>query len=389
MDAKSLPMTMVVCTVLGGIISLVASRAEASSGPEELEGWLAAYEAGIESLATYDVMLQATTRRKINSSRADDGSINDLSIVQTNEEHYCSRQLLTGENFRFDVLRCNSNNENPVLTAAWNGEQYTSLNYGERVATIAAHPGESAGIMDNEAPRFAALYRMAFGNYKYPEVVRDRASTIDVTPDYVTIDAYPAPDQAVHMNVYGVRISLDRSRGNMPAVIEWYTTVVDDSKEKTLLCTISNDLEEVSPGIWAPMSGQCEFFNARKESAFYGKAYAIMEYVVNRASSRFNQPIDEDLFKITVPAGTAVADKVRKLRYMAGSEGHAETLNDLSDLAKGSMEEANTDSDMAQNDYGSPSKLSSNSSWRPLFFWVNGILLIVIIAGFTVRRWRR
>lgn len=149
------------------------------------------------------------------------------------------------------------------------------------------------------------------------------------------IEIPPSTDndkQYVPLKKYGYRIWLDQSHGRLPAKIETYR-LDNDHKELLRKRTEVTKFFEFASGFWAPVNATVTFFTGTPGES-YGKPANDVTLNVDAAKSRWNIELPDDLFELQFPAGTIVADYIRKTQMITGQNSPAKNADRLIENAR-------------------------------------------------------
>ena len=112
---------------------------------------------------------------------------------------------------------------------------------------------------------------------------------------------------------YCWRVWLDPDKNFMPTRIEeWY----DSQGTKIHADLIENDLREVAPAVWAPISSTRKIYGL--SDPFTNECIGTSAIQVT-GNPVFNEAVDERSFVIDIPFGYRVFDQIRNIVYTKGS----------------------------------------------------------------------
>jgi hypothetical protein len=169
--------------------------------------------------------------------------------------------------------------------------------------------------VDGTRARFGACYEYARASCANGsdmiDVLRKRRGTVvERADEHGIVVSTPATLP------FGYRVWLDPAKGFQPARIHRLLNV-----DGTLITDMEqeNTLEEVVPGVWAPVKFAISIYSQSKKTATRARRLGFTQVItMNRKFSRFNVPIDESLFQLPVPAGFQVGDDVCHRVYEFG-----------------------------------------------------------------------
>jgi hypothetical protein len=144
-----------------------------------------------------------------------------------------------------------------------------------------------------------------------------------------------APDlNSDYFGPWGFRISIDPRRGFMPAVVEIFQNASDGYATRSRMTV--NAWTEINKGLYVPTRVTTdEFADDPVTGQKYGSLAAQISIEVDLKRSTWNRLIPEETFSLPLPAGTAVADSLRGVRYVAGKSEPGANLTDLAASARG------------------------------------------------------
>jgi beta-lactamase regulating signal transducer with metallopeptidase domain len=193
-------------------------------------------------------------------------------------------------------------------TSVWDGE--LAKIYNPSVKQLLIHDRPSYLPWD-----YAQLYSN-FAASKMTQVLRARPHTVVERMDGAHVVVFTPTAMGHNWSPFGYRIWLDPKRNFLPTKIQRLLdvegTVINDLE-------IDNTLEEISPGVWAPVTAVESFYPQTKESGTSARRLATRAVTsVNRKYSRFNVPFDGSVFKLDVPIDTTVYDQIVDANYQFG-----------------------------------------------------------------------
>ena len=104
---------------------------------------------------------------------------------------------------------------------------------------------------------------------------------------------------------FAYRIWLDPQHGMMPAKVE-SDRCLPNERPRPFCRIVVNSFKEIEPAIWIPIDATVSFFSDSPSAVALGRPTTEWHAEVDVAKSRWNQPLDADLFRLTFPPGTRV-----------------------------------------------------------------------------------
>lgn len=187
----------------------------------------------------------------------------------------------------------------------------------------------------DEYEDYEALYRTVLGTTSRIDLTRRRGARL-VPRDgrYVTFEV-----SASHEGDFGDagwRIWLDPARNFLPARIEqWADEAGTAIKDREVEIT----LDEVAPGVWAPVRGVISIYYKTQGHRFFGKVTTRCTLVVDRNESRFNIDVPDEVFADQIEPGDTVNDQIRNIVYTAGRADPEQYLEQLAEQGGASVEQ--------------------------------------------------
>jgi hypothetical protein len=278
------------------------------------------YQLACDAIASFDVDVRVTgtsffrpvTKGKGKDAKTDYVRMSDEEI-EANKNLVRSRQRYLKGKFRTDTLTEGKINYQPGhFVYAWNGALLKALWPEPQGATITAYAEEAS---PSHGIGYPDLYQCMGINHPLVQLARERQpQSVSVAREgrLIVLSVLAEPGRKVSLSQSGFRLYLDPNRGLMPTRIELTYTRYRQAK---LIRRYENQLEEIQPGLWVPI--HCEISSYQPEVELDGPL-ALTFVDVDRASSRFNMPVDESIFDPGFPTGTRVNDRLNKTSYVVG-----------------------------------------------------------------------
>lgn len=297
----------------------------ARSTEPDLEKVLESYETACRRLESLDIYASEVFEHRLRAVANANGEYNEFVPFGANEKATTVRlrlrtRFLQGK-YRTELLDDSSRTSRATFVSVWNRQTHQVFDGAGMTATVDP-------IAHTRPAPFGIDYLNTFlcydGSMTYCDFVRSRSPgsrSVSVDGDLVIVSAEPEPHRIVHHNKTGVRLYLSPDEGYLPRRID---TVLAYGTESPVLNTrLENTLEEVTPGVWLPTRSRFSTFVCTREfsgSARFGEESSRMEIEVDRSASKFNEPLDDAVFRFELPAGTQVLDRVQQAVYRAGAD---------------------------------------------------------------------
>lgn len=184
----------------------------------------------------------------------------------------------------------------PDNAEAWDGETWKvrELDHGSDIAVIGKRP-DSHNWFKAYGIAYPCLFRDVDYGFSYFRLLKQRECTIEEDGQLLKIHA-PESDELVHLPQTYFTFWLDPAKGMLPVRIERGFEGQPPGVRADMT------LEEVKPGLWAPMVTRARSFDLNVGTPTYGLVYAETDHVVEKANSRFGATFDKSTFTLTFPA---------------------------------------------------------------------------------------
>jgi hypothetical protein len=315
----------VMCPVNTVFLSLAALITVAAS--RDVDSLLSAWEHGCQALSSYDLYI--SVERK---------GLRDPETLQPFDEPRISRGT-SHQIFREGKRRIEDEVREPgqqvVRVLVWDGEVAKHYN------SAAKQLGLEADINATTPPGldYEALFR-TLGDLSWIEIVRARPETRveGQEGDQFILYTPPTPQGGYNMSPFGYRIWLDSGKNFLPSRIQ---DLLESSGEEFVYTDAEQTLEEVQPGVWAPVRS---VFTHYPSPSTHPPAAALQKIgesaiTVDMSLTRFNPEIPDSAFTLDVPVGTTVFDEITGTKYIYGqAHDRASHLSELVLQGKASVE---------------------------------------------------
>ncbi len=370
-----------------------AARAQGVGSPLTVDAALTAYEGACSAIESFDLTMTTSSglllkkpvgidKKRDSADKATASSFAEWTPVDPNEPGHdlvrVSRQYYSRDKFRNDLVKQNEKViPDKADTQIWDGAVDRRLDFAQRTGRISGLSRTQSGFF---GICYLDLFRYFDGDYTYAKFIRDRMALASVESEggLVVLSARSDLDSMVRGNPFGVRLFLDPSRSFMPVRID--LTYGDDPIPQS---RYTNDLAEVSPGLWAPVRSRVAVFVRDKESKYYGKELGYLLAEVDLPRARFNVDLDSKVFELEFPTGVLVHDDIRNMSYRAGAEKQESYLDQLATQGRLSVDQLRANTPRLRE--------ATVVSWHPsrkVLIGVNAVLLATVVV-FSLRTKRR
>ena len=381
---------------LAWVLCLVVYLASDSltKGDDKLDEILNRYQASCNSIDTCDALITTKSHillvEEMFTHRPEAGKgftpsakvPSVVKFVQTStlpnsaEHEYVtvSRQRFKQDRLRLDLQSYNGKQSIPdQYVQVWNLETARVFNaqllQGQISNAAATGTSCTAGIC------FYDLYRNFNGDYTYLSFIRDRATTepvITTTGSFVTVEVRSS--KTVRGSPFGAKLTLDTNKGYLPSQIGVYK-----GNAELPYYTIENKFRELSHGFWVPSESLIRMFVHDKNSPQYGELHSVTNVSIDASRTEFNKPIDDSIFSLEFPTGTAVTDVIRQVSYVKEANNREERLRHLSVVALDAAKVVRI---------RRTQRAWTGSRYLAWFVILNGALLVVMLLLYWYRRRR-
>lgn len=337
---------------------------------------LAAWEAGCETIHSYDVVVE--TRRDSYLTKTPDGG--RALLEDPRVEHGKSRQVRREAERRIESIDPESGQS--MTTLVWDGTILNAYSEGAKQLEIRQDIVTIATTIEEDD--YEIIYRNAGHELDRIQLMRERVDTKLLPSDgsgHIILETRPKPQD--NYSPFGWRVWLDQDRNFMPVKILHF---IDHGEELSDFRIWENTLKEVSPGVWAPVrSKMTTFYGTDQESPVYGQRTAVCELTIDEDASSFNMPVSDDEFKLDVPVGTEVFDRVVGTHYFHGTDDASNDIKEI--VAQGRL--AVDDLQRREGEIAAVAAESdSGPDKRQMLLMVN-VVVVVLALAFLVLRQRR
>jgi hypothetical protein len=145
---------------------------------------------------------------------------------------------------------------------------------------------------------YICLFREVDYGFSYFELLKQRECTIEEDGRLLKIHA---PErEGVTLNLTYFTFWLDPARGMLPAKME------RGIHGKPPDVHVDVTLEEITPGLWAPVRYLARSYDLNEGTPTYGIVYAEADHRVDKAASKFRISFDPSTFTLTFPPGLRI-----------------------------------------------------------------------------------
>jgi hypothetical protein len=195
---------------------------------------------------------------------------------------------------------------------------------------------------------------------------------------HVVLEAQPEPTNiAIDFPTWGVRVTLDASRGFIPLIVERFEII--DNKPVTTARRTVTEVKDLGRGLWAPLRVVTQHFDIAPQRPTFGEVSSEVELVVDPGTSSWNTPIAEAAFQLAYPVGANITDMFRDVTYVTGKPDTGKNLKDLAAHAVNTVpmsKETPTEDLTPKSYYG---------------WWAGGagLLAVAVLGAIFYVRWRK
>lgn len=300
---------LVLCLATAGLTDAVeppglqGKGARLTAGPDgraQLAAVLDAWERGHRLLSSYD--LYVTLAERVHRDARAARSLPASAPTSASQSMHAVR---SGRRNRVEY-GVGRPGQKPDQILLWDGEVARYYIPADRTLTVSKYP--ERGCLN--------LERFCNGctNGANPvDFLRNRAETVVERADPAAVVLYLPPT-----STYGLRIWLDPGKNMLPSKIERLSVSGSGSgsgsgEKAAVDLRQENTLEQFAPGIWGP----AKIVESRSASAFMPAASEAV-ITVNRKASQFHAALDDSAFRLAIPPGTMVFDRIVDARYRLG-----------------------------------------------------------------------
>ena len=264
----------------------VAAAIEPPGDDATLEQVLAAWEAGGSRLRSYDVYLTVEEKTLLdgNTWQPLDAPIVDI---------HSSRQFYAAGKRRIDEVRPVGPGFKETIVHIWDGRR------------AIPHVAEYDRIrvekyFSNISLEYDALFRLGHSTWLYVAMLRQRPETklAGREDGLFVIYSPPTPGKPYENSPFGLKFWLDPARGCLPVK---HQELLDESGREFIRNETVNELREVAPGAWAPVSAVMQIYPQADQPASPPRLAAEKRFTIDLKRSTFNVEIPEATFQLDPP----------------------------------------------------------------------------------------
>jgi hypothetical protein len=207
-----------------------------------------------------------------------------------------------------------------------------AVNDGVTLRTLSKTAGAVSGSVRDAASRGVPTVE-SYSNYlrgslaDLARVLRNlgehsgmRLLSVEEGKDAEHLAAIAMPDSESHE----FRVWFDARHGQLPVKVESWREELTDAGPVLISRREVGRFHEVLPGVWAPVEITVTSFS-RIAGNLLGQPTSVSNTMVDVSKSRWNVPLDEELFELKFAPGTEVFDQIDELQLTAGDgdDGHS------------------------------------------------------------------
>ena len=264
----------------------IAAAIEPQGVDATLEQVLAAWEAGGSHLRSYDVYLTVEEKTLLdgNTWQPLDAPIVDI---------HSSRQIYAAGKRRIEEVRPAGPGMQETIVHIWDGRR------------AILHVAEYDRIrvekyFSNISLEYDALFRLGHSTWLYVAMLRQRPETklAGREDGLFIIYSPPTPGKPYENSPFGMKFWLDPARGCLPVK---HQELLDESGREFIRNETVNELREVAPGAWAPVSAVMQIYPQADQPASPPRLAAENRFTIDLKRSTFNVEIPEATFRLDPP----------------------------------------------------------------------------------------
>jgi hypothetical protein len=305
------------------MLMLLWTSAEQSRGADEVASTaIDAFEAATKNIQSYDIVFKVEkhfvrgfdTKELMNARLHPELPMKPITLRLIDfpkpvDRITYWREVKSGPKFRIEQL------EAP-------GGKVLETRVTDGVTARYLMPASGQGVVDEKQPTFAAnemdyecLYRNTYGGSSLAKILHHRAGsglvrTTEKEDWTIEASAVLKPVAEDDWPVSSFVVTCDASHGMLPKRIECKST------PQQRIMTIA-EFHHVGSNGWAPIRAKCRDFLSDDGNTL--KFADETTVTVDVMRSRWNIDVPANEFALRFPPGILVSDRVRKLRYVAGS----------------------------------------------------------------------
>jgi hypothetical protein len=251
-----------------------------------LEQALAAWDASGSRLKSYDVYL-----------RVDDKTLLDSNHMPLEEPFIGARsshQLFSAGKRRFE-----SGVERPgqqtTAIATWDGRRAIFHSIEANQINVARYFDAPDSTSD-----YDSLFRLAHGTWLWTDMLRERPDTKLTGREGGLFVVYTPTTlgKRYEYSPYGLRFWLDPTKGFLPVK---HQMLYPESGEDIVLMEAENQLQEVAPGVWAPVSARAWIYPLVVQEVSPPRVSTERTWTVDLGLSTFNVDVPDATFELDPP----------------------------------------------------------------------------------------
>ncbi len=340
---------------------------------------LDAFAASVDAVRSYDVFVTFHKEFLLKAEAVGGGSDNrgapmrlayrEYKLGESKDEiRVLTREWLAGHKRRFQTTAHGAKGwDHWIEAGVFDGELSAQLNRKTAVSGISSRTPHERPLALFEQ-NYACLFRDLPHGGSLVELLRSRQGTRIDKGDAQLIEV-ECPQEGTTYRDFGWRISFDPQRGMLPVKMEHYMHNMD-----VPYCVTSIEaFRLVAPGVWVPTKGIHVFFEQD------GRKSSMATLQVDEMRSQWNTPVSDDVFVLTLPAGTKVIDEVRDLAYVSGQSDSSANIDEL-------VENSSKFVPLAGAKQVSPPKAARHWTWALLAAHGAAIVVFLLLLLRRVRR---
>ena len=361
------------------LAALIAFQGAPSSRPPRKELTVAEvlnrWETGADLIDSYDLRLELTQRLLLEDGNGKKRLLPEKDAIKLPTLY--SRIYRKEAKRRGEFQGDGHGHYGPPII--WDGKLGSLFQPGRDAVNLTPHIISFGGSQYED---YEATYHMVGGTTDRIELSRQRESKLLPRDGRLFVLDVPTTSPGPFFYSAHWRVWLDPDRNFMPVkLVQW---LLKGAAEAHSL-DIENELSEVAPGVWAPVSSLIRVFYKDEKSPFHGKNTFFCRLSVIKDQSRFNVDVADSLFEIRIPNGMTVIDRARNAVYTQGSDNADDYLRQLA------KDETKKLAGLSPEDRSPPATIFVPSDDRRIWYWsvLFGIAVLVLAGAIYAARRKR
>jgi len=294
-----------------------------------------------------------------------------------------SRQVLSNGRFRIETTSVSKEAIQGGIITVWDGQESLAYDPAQQGAMI---EGQSKTLPSSQGFVYQNLFRTLDGEYTYAELLRSRLGVTFTPTDQQTAVLFAPPQPGIRFGTFGIRFVLAVDKGLMPVEISLFP---DGSPKprSTYFIDLEKFASDDGSEVWAPVKANLVTYELDETQEFFGEPLGETHIVIDRSTAKFNTEVDPALFRVDLPVGTKVSDRIRDMSYVVGAESREKYLAELAYKGRLGIQRLADQNPAAKTVHDI--RDSSVTGWRRFLLIGNITILIVAAIAIFFRRRRK